>query len=167
MEEVLKKKVLDRAMLILDIFANRARTVQAKTQVELAQLQYMLPRLKGMWSHLERQRGGAGTRGGAGEKEIETDRRIASKKITFLKEKLKDVYKRQPLQRSKSITRIGAPAKIPVAYLLPSSENFPVATSYPIGKTGPIFCMYGPSILSGVIKNFKKVLLLDPPITSQ
>ena len=99
MEEVLKKKVLDRAMLILDIFANRARTVQAKTQVELAQLQYMLPRLKGMWSHLERQRGGAGTRGGAGEKEIETDRRIASKKITSLKEKLKEIDKQNVVRR--------------------------------------------------------------------
>ena len=99
MEEVLKKKVLDRAMLILDIFANRARTVQAKTQVELAQLQYMLPRLKGMWSHLERQRGGAGTRGGAGEKEIETDRRIASKKISSLKEKLKEIDKQNEVRR--------------------------------------------------------------------
>ncbi len=99
MEEVLKKKVLDRAMLILDIFANRARTVQAKTQVELAQLQYMLPRLKGMWSHLERQRGGAGTRGGAGEKEIETDRRIASKKIASLKEKLKEIDKQNEVRR--------------------------------------------------------------------
>jgi len=99
MEEVLKKKVLDRSMLILDIFANRARTVQAKTQVELAQLQYMLPRLKGMWSHLERQRGGAGTRGGAGEKEIETDRRIASKKIASLKEKLKEIDKQNVVRR--------------------------------------------------------------------
>jgi len=99
MEEVLKKKVLDRSMLILDIFANRARTVQAKTQVELAQLQYMLPRLKGMWSHLERQRGGAGTRGGAGEKEIETDRRIASKKIASLKEKLKEIDKQNEVRR--------------------------------------------------------------------
>ena len=99
MEEVLKKKVLDRSMLILDIFAGRARTVQAKTQVDLAQLQYMLPRLKGMWSHLERQRGGAGTRGGAGEKEIETDRRIASKKITSLKEKLKDIDKQNEVRR--------------------------------------------------------------------
>ena len=99
MEEVLKKKVLDRSMLILDIFANRARTVQAKTQVDLAQLQYMLPRLKGMWSHLERQRGGAGTRGGAGEKEIETDRRIASKKIASLKEKLKEIDKQNIVRR--------------------------------------------------------------------
>lgn len=100
-EQELKKKVLDRSMLILDIFAQRARTVQAKTQVELAQLQYMLPRLKGMWTHLERQRGGTGTRGGAGEKEIETDRRIAEKKISSLKEKLKEIDK-QNMTRRKS-----------------------------------------------------------------
>ena len=80
MEAAVKRKVLDRSMLILEIFSNRAQTVQARTQVELAQLQYMLPRLKGMWTHLERQRGGTGTRGGAGEKEIETDRRMAEKK---------------------------------------------------------------------------------------
>jgi GTP-binding protein HflX len=99
MEEVLKKRVLDRSMLILDIFAQRARTVQAKTQVELAQLQYMLPRLKGMWTHLERQRGGTGTRGGAGEKEIETDRRIAEKKITGLKEDLKKIDRQNEVRR--------------------------------------------------------------------
>lgn len=98
-EQELKKKVLDRSMLILDIFAQRARTVQAKTQVELAQLQYMLPRLKGMWTHLERQRGGTGTRGGAGEKEIETDRRIAEKKISSLKEKLKEIDKQNMTRR--------------------------------------------------------------------
>ncbi|MDB5284292.1 MAG: hflX [Bacteroidota bacterium] len=98
-EEIVKKKVLDRSMLILDIFAHRARTVQAKTQVELAQLQYMLPRLKGMWSHLERQRGGTGTRGGAGEKEIETDRRMALKKISSLKEKLKEIDKQNETRR--------------------------------------------------------------------
>ncbi|HLP50293.1 MAG TPA: GTPase HflX [Chitinophagales bacterium] len=98
-EEVVKKRVLDRSMLILDIFAQRARTVQAKTQVELAQLQYMLPRLKGMWTHLERQRGGTGTRGGAGEKEIETDRRMAEKKITLLKDKLKEIDKQNVTRR--------------------------------------------------------------------
>ncbi|MBL7779177.1 MAG: GTPase HflX [Chitinophagales bacterium] len=98
-EQELKKKVLDRSMLILDIFAQRARTVQARTQVELAQLQYMLPRLKGMWTHLERQRGGTGTRGGSGEKEIETDRRIAEKKITSLKEDLKKIDKQNEVRR--------------------------------------------------------------------
>lgn len=98
-EKELQKKVLDRSMLILDIFAQRARTVQARTQVELAQLQYMLPRLKGMWTHLERQRGGTGTRGGAGEKEIETDRRMAEKKISVLKEKLKEIDKQNMVRR--------------------------------------------------------------------
>lgn len=98
-EEVLKKKVLDRSMLILEIFSDRAQTVQAKTQVELARLQYMLPRLKGMWTHLERQRGGTGTRGGAGEKEIETDRRMAEKKITSLKDKLKEIDKQNETRR--------------------------------------------------------------------
>ena len=98
-EEVVKNRVLDRSMLILDIFAQRARTVQAKTQVELAQLQYMLPRLKGMWTHLERQRGGTGTRGGAGEKEIETDRRMAEKKISGLKDKLKEIDKQNEVRR--------------------------------------------------------------------
>jgi GTP-binding protein HflX len=99
MEEAIKKRVLDRSMLILDIFAQRARTVQAKTQVELAQLQYMLPRLKGMWTHLERQRGGTGTRGGAGEKEIETDRRMAEKKISILKDKLREIDKQNEVRR--------------------------------------------------------------------
>lgn len=98
-EQIVKKKVLDRSMLILDIFGNRARTVQAKTQVELAHLQYMLPRLKGMWTHLERQRGGTGTRGGAGEKEIETDRRMAEKKISQLKEKLREIDKQNIVRR--------------------------------------------------------------------
>jgi GTP-binding protein HflX len=79
MEAVVKCRVMDRSMLILEIFDQRAKTAQARTQVELAHMQYMLPRLKGMWTHLERQRGGTGTRGGAGEKEIETDRRMAEK----------------------------------------------------------------------------------------
>jgi GTP-binding protein HflX len=97
-EKVVKCKVLDRSMLILDIFAQRARTVQARTQVELAQLQYMLPRLKGMWSHLDRVKGGIGMKG-AGEKEIETDRRIAEKKISQLKLKLKEIDKQNEVRR--------------------------------------------------------------------
>ena len=81
-------KILDRTNLILDIFAQRAKTSYAKTQVELAQCQYLLPRLKGMWTHLERQKGGIGMRG-PGETEIETDRRIVRNKISLLKEKIK------------------------------------------------------------------------------
>ncbi len=94
-----KVRVLDRTNLILDIFAQRARTAHAKTQVELAYYQYMLPRLKGMWTHLERQRGGTGTRGGAGEKEIETDSRIVRERIALLKEKLKEIDKQMLTQR--------------------------------------------------------------------
>ncbi len=86
-EEMLKVKIVDRSTLILDIFANRAQTAQAKTQVELAQMMYLLPRLRGLWTHLERQRGGIGMRG-PGEKEIETDRRIVRDKISLLKKKL-------------------------------------------------------------------------------
>lgn len=89
-EKELKVKIIDRSSLILDIFARRAQTAQAKTQVELAQLQYLLPRLRGMWTHLERQRGGIGMRG-PGEKEIETDRRIIRTKISQLQEKLEKI----------------------------------------------------------------------------
>lgn len=97
-EAVLNVKVLDRNNLILDIFASRARTSHAKTQVELAQLQYLLPRLTGLWTHLERQKGGIGLRG-PGETQIETDRRIIQKKIALLKEKLKSIDKQMSAQR--------------------------------------------------------------------
>jgi GTPase len=98
LEETLKVKIIDRSSLILDIFARRAQTAQAKTQVELAQLQYMLPRLRGLWTHLERQRGGIGLRG-PGEKEIETDRRIVKDKISQLKEKLQIIDRQSVTQR--------------------------------------------------------------------
>jgi len=91
-------KVLDRTNLILDIFASRARTAHAKTQVELAQYQYLLPRLTGMWTHLERQKGGIGLRG-PGETEIETDRRVIRDKITRLKEQLEKIDKQKVIQR--------------------------------------------------------------------
>lgn len=91
-------KVLDRSLLILNIFAQRAQTVQARTQVELAQYQYMLPRLTRMWSHLSKQRGGVGMRG-PGEKELETDRRIANDRIAFLKDKLEAIDKQSYTQR--------------------------------------------------------------------
>lgn len=99
LEKELGKKILDRTTLILEIFEQRAQTAHAKTQVQLAQLQYQLPRLTGMWTHLERQRGGTGTRGGAGEKEIETDRRIIRDKIAILKERLRDIDKQMATQR--------------------------------------------------------------------
>jgi len=97
-EKELGCRVLDRPLLILDIFAKRARTTTARTQVELAQYQYLLPRLTRMWTHLEKQRGGIGMRG-PGEKEIETDRRIIRDKIALLKEKLKDIDKQKITQR--------------------------------------------------------------------
>ena len=86
LDKVFKNKIYDRTSLILDIFVQRATTAYAKAQVELAQCQYLLPRLAGMWTHLERQRGGTGTRGGAGEREIETDRREIRIRISRLKE---------------------------------------------------------------------------------
>ncbi len=97
-ERFLKCKILDRTALILDIFAQRAKTSYAKTQVELAQYEYLLPRLKGLWTHLERQRGGIGMRG-PGETEIETDRRIVRDKISLLKKKLLVIDKQMKVQR--------------------------------------------------------------------
>jgi GTP-binding protein HflX len=97
-ERELECKVLDRTILILDIFASRARTFHAKTQVELAQLQYMLPRLTRLWTHLERQKGGIGLRG-PGESQIETDRRIIQMRISLMKERLKDIDKQMAIQR--------------------------------------------------------------------
>ncbi len=97
-EKELGVKTIDRSDLILDIFASRAKTAQAKTQVELAQYQYILPRLKGMWKHLERQGGGVGTRG-PGETEIETDRRIVKDKISLLRKRLAEIDKQASTQR--------------------------------------------------------------------
>jgi GTP-binding protein HflX len=96
--KILECKVLDRTNLILDIFAQRAQTSYARTQVELAQCEYLLPRLRGMWTHLERQKGGIGMRG-PGETEIETDRRIVRERITLLKEKIKTIDKQMSVQR--------------------------------------------------------------------
>ena len=98
LEERLKVKIIDRSSLILDIFASRAQTAQAKTQVELAQTQYLLPRLRGLWTHLERQRGGIGMRG-PGETEIETDRRIIRDKISKLKKDLEKIDKQAETRR--------------------------------------------------------------------
>ena len=104
-ENEVKIKVYDRSLLILDIFLRRAQTAQAKIQVELARFQYLLPRLTRMWTHLERQRGGRGTRGGAGEKEIETDKRMVRDRITLLKKQLSKV-ELQASTRRKSRTGI-------------------------------------------------------------
>ena len=99
-ERAMPCRILDRTRLILDIFLARAQTAYAKTQVQLAQYEYMLPRLAGLWTHLERQRGGTGTRGGAGEREIETDRRIVRNRISKLKEDLKKIDRQMAVQRS-------------------------------------------------------------------
>lgn len=106
-EKELKVKILDRTSLILDIFANRAQTATARTQVELAQYQYLLPRLTRMWTHLERQRGGIGMRG-PGETQIETDRRIILDKISRLKEELKSIDRQKSIQRKNrgKLTRV-------------------------------------------------------------
>jgi GTPase len=98
-DEGTEVKIYDRSLLILDIFLWRAQTAQAKTQVELARNQYLLPRLTRLWTHLERQRGGTGTRGGAGEREIETDRRNIRFQITLLKERLEKIEKQRQTQR--------------------------------------------------------------------
>ncbi|MDH5597787.1 MAG: GTPase HflX [Cyclobacteriaceae bacterium] len=99
LEKELKCTIYDRSLLILEIFHNRAKTSQAKTQVELARYQYLLPRLTRMWTHLERQRGGTGTRGGAGEKEIETDRRNIRNQISVLQKRLEKIEKQSATQR--------------------------------------------------------------------
>ena len=99
-EKAMPCRILDRTRLILDIFMSRAQTAYAKTQVQLANYEYMLPRLSGLWTHLERQRGGTGTRGGAGEREIETDRRIIRSRIAKLKEDLKKIDRQMAVQRS-------------------------------------------------------------------
>ncbi len=99
LETELGVKIIDRTNLILEIFSQRAQTAHARTQVELAKQKYLLPRLTGMWTHLERQRGGTGTRGGAGEKEIETDRRISRDRIAQLQDDLKIIDKQMATQR--------------------------------------------------------------------
>ena len=99
LERIFKCRIYDRSLLILDIFLKRAQTAQAKTQVELARYQYLMPRLTRLWTHLERQRGGTGTRGGAGEKEIETDKRNIRNQINVLKGRLEKINKQSVTQR--------------------------------------------------------------------
>jgi GTPase len=108
LEKQLEVTIFDRSLLILEIFLKRAKTSRARTQVELARYEYLLPRLTRMWTHLERQRGGTGTRGGAGEKEIETDRRIIRDKISLLKKKLEKIDRQSATQRKSrgAVTRV-------------------------------------------------------------
>ena len=125
LEREFECRILDRTTLILDIFAKRARTSIAKTQVELAQLQYMLPRLTRMWTHLERQRGGIGMRG-PGETQIETDRRLITEKIALLKEKLKKVQHRKNREALVRVALVGYTnvGKSTLMNLLSKSEVF-------------------------------------------
>jgi len=129
-EDALKCRIIDRNNLILDIFAFRASTSYARTQVELAQYQYLLPRLTGMWTHLEKQQGGIGLKG-PGEKEIETDRRVIKDRIALLKEKLKDIDKQKITQRKsrKGMIRVALvgytnAGKSTIMNLLSKSEVF-------------------------------------------
>ena len=116
LDKVFKNKIYDRTSLILDIFVQRATTAYAKAQVELAQCQYLLPRLAGMWTHLERQRGGTGTRGGAGEREIETDRRVIRNRISRLKEQLSKIDRLMiQLDGTENKSRLGANAMLAVS----------------------------------------------------
>lgn len=131
LENELKVKIYDRSLLILDIFLKRAQTAQSKIQVELARSQYMLPRLTRMWTHLERQRGGTGTRGGSGEMEIETDKRVIKDKINLLKEKLDKIEKQSAVRRKsrEGITRVALVGytnvgKSTLMQLLSKSEAF-------------------------------------------
>jgi GTP-binding protein HflX len=107
-EKEFQCRILDRTNLILQIFGQRAQTAYAKTQVELAQYEYMLPRLTGLWTHLERQRGGTGTRGGSGELQIESDRRVVRDRISFLKDELKKIDRQMATQRKNrgKLTRV-------------------------------------------------------------
>ena len=109
LEGLFKCRIYDRSLLILDIFLKRAKTAQAKTQVELARYQYLMPRLTRMWTHLERQRGGTGTRGGAGEKEIETDRRAIRDQISVLKGRLEKINTQNITQRKSRSNIAGFP----------------------------------------------------------
>ena len=109
LEKTFNCRIYDRSLLILDIFLKRAKSAQAKTQVELARYQYLMPRLTRMWTHLERQRGGTGTRGGSGEKEIETDKRNIRDQINVLKGRLEKINKQSVTQRKSrsKIVRVG------------------------------------------------------------
>ena len=133
-EKVIKNSsVIDRTSLILEIFSQRAQTAYAKTQVELARYNYMLPRLAGMWTHLERQRGGMGTRGGMGETQIEVDRRIVRERISKLKEDLKRIDKQMATQRSNrgQLALVGLSSK--------RAKYLPIITkSAPIAKASVI-----------------------------
>ncbi len=154
-EKLLKCKILDRTGLILDIFAQRAKTSYARNQVELAQYQYILPRLKGLWTHLERQRGGIGMRG-PGEREIETDRRIIRNKISLLKKKLATIDRQMTTQRS---NRKGIPRVALVGYTnVGKSTLMNVLSKSDVFSENKLFATLDTTVRKVVINNFPFLL---------
>ncbi len=154
-EKLLKCKILDRTGLILDIFAQRAKTSYARNQVELAQYQYILPRLKGLWTHLERQRGGIGMRG-PGEREIETDRRIIRNKISLLKKKLVTIDRQMTTQRS---NRKGIPRVALVGYTnVGKSTLMNVLSKSDVFSENKLFATLDTTVRKVVINNFPFLL---------
>ena len=155
LEKLLKCKILDRTGLILDIFAQRAKTSYARNQVQLAQYQYLLPRLKGLWTHLERQRGGIGMRG-PGEREIETDRRIVRDKISLLKKKLAAIDRQMTTQRS---NRKGIPRAALVGYTnVGKSTLMNVLSKSDVFSENKLFATLDTTVRKVVINNFPFLL---------
>ena len=155
LEKLLKCKILDRTGLILDIFAQRAKTSYARNQVQLAQYQYLLPRLKGLWTHLERQRGGIGMRG-PGEREIETDRRIVRNKISLLKKKLAAIDRQMTTQRS---NRKGIPRAALVGYTnIGKSTLMNVLSKSDVFSENKLFATLDTTVRKVVINNFPFLL---------
>lgn len=155
LEKLLKCKILDRTGLILDIFAQRAKTSYARNQVQLAQYQYLLPRLKGLWTHLERQRGGIGMRG-PGEREIETDRRIVRNKISLLKKKLAAIDRQMTTQRS---NRKEIPRAALVGYTnVGKSTLMNVLSKSDVFSENKLFATLDTTVRKVVINNFPFLL---------
>ena len=160
LEDALKVKVIDRVALILDIFARHARTREGKLQVELAQHQYLLPRLAGQWSHLERLGGGIGTRG-PGESQLETDKRLLQRKISLLKDKLKDVSRQRDLYRQKR-RREGIPIVALVGYTNSGKSSLLRAlTKAEVLVEDKLFATLDPTTRRMALPDNKQVLITD------
>ena len=159
-EDALKVKVIDRVALILDIFARHARTREGKLQVELAQHQYLLPRLAGQWSHLERLGGGIGTRG-PGESQLETDKRLLQRKIVLLKEKLEDVSRQRDLYRQKR-RREGIPIIALVGYTNSGKSSLLRAlTKAEVLIENKLFATLDPTTRRMALPDNRQVLITD------
>ncbi len=160
LEDALKVKVIDRVALILDIFARHARTREGKLQVELAQHQYLLPRLAGQWSHLERLGGGIGTRG-PGESQLETDKRLLQRKIVLLKEKLEDVSRQRELYRQKR-RREGIPIVALVGYTNSGKSSLLRAlTKSEVLIENKLFATLDPTTRRMALSDNQQVLITD------